>query len=129
MSGPRQPYQGYRILDFSQVLAGPVATQLLNASGAEVIKIEPPSGDQLRSLPMSQHQRPDEPSAAFVAANRGKQSLTLNVTTHRRKRRCFPLTAGSYCFNRHNLQCVGFTQASTVSSRASSGCCKTGVTF
>ena len=69
------PYHGIRILDFSQVIAGPIATHLLNASGADVIKIEAPAkGDQLRKLVFSSRQDKSRDSAAFTAINRGKRS-------------------------------------------------------
>jgi Predicted acyl-CoA transferases/carnitine dehydratase len=41
---------GVRVLDFSQYLPGPYATQLLADMGAEVVKIEPPKGDPMRCL-------------------------------------------------------------------------------
>ncbi len=75
-----KPFEGIRILDFSQVIAGPVASQLLNASGAQIIKIEAPGkGDQLRSMVLSPHQDRSRDSAAFNAVNRGKQSICLDL--------------------------------------------------
>ena len=44
-------YQGLRVLDFSQGVAGPMATMLLGDFGAEIIKIEPLEGDRLKSHP------------------------------------------------------------------------------
>ena len=67
-------FEGLKVIDFTQVLAGPFATQQLAALGAEVIKVEPlGTGDLTRSG------RPDRPSAMFTTANLGKKSLTLNL--------------------------------------------------
>ena len=44
-----KPLAGYRVADFSHVMAGPYATHLLCLLGAEVIKIEPPTGDAFRA--------------------------------------------------------------------------------
>lgn len=76
-----RPLEGIRILDFSRVLAGPMATQILAEMGAEVTKVERPgTGDESRVF---------EPcfaggeSAYFLAFNRGKRSLTLNLKSAR----------------------------------------------
>lgn len=79
-NGQTQPFSGYRILDFSQVIAGPVATQLLNSSGAQIIKVEAPAkGDQLRHMKLSQGQDTSRASATFTAINRGKRSICLDL--------------------------------------------------
>lgn len=59
---------GVRILDFGQYLAGPLATMLLADLGAEVIKIEAPGGDPMRSN-----------ESAFLGCQRGKRSLALDL--------------------------------------------------
>jgi crotonobetainyl-CoA:carnitine CoA-transferase CaiB-like acyl-CoA transferase len=67
---------GYKVIDFSQVLAGPTVTRLMAEMGAEVIKIElPPSGDRSRFLP---YQR-DGRSGYFVQQNRGKKSVCVDL--------------------------------------------------
>ena len=65
-----------RILDFTRVLSGPFATMMLGDLGAEVIKIEPPNGDESRFWPPIME---NGTSAYFLALNRNKQSLVLNL--------------------------------------------------
>jgi CoA:oxalate CoA-transferase len=69
--------QGIRVADFSAVVAGPYCTRLMARWGADVIKIEPPEGDHLRSL------RPlrDGASAMFGALNAGKRSVSVDLRT------------------------------------------------
>ena len=70
-----QPFAGIRVVDFTQVLAGPFATQQLGQLGAEIIKIEPPgTGDMTRNLMTGQRGAP-----SFLTCNIGKKSLTLNL--------------------------------------------------
>src|SRR3984893_5853736 len=64
---------GVRVLDLSRLLPGGYCTQLLQAQGAEVTKVEPPAGDPIRALPGG--------DAYFDALHRGKQLLTLDLRT------------------------------------------------
>ena len=68
---------GTRVIDLSRVLAGPLATQMLSDHGAEVIKIEPPLGDETRTLgpPFV-----DESAAYYHALNRNKRAIALDLT-------------------------------------------------
>ncbi len=70
------PLSGIRVLDFSTLLPGPLASLILAEAGAEVIKVErPPQGDELRSyLP-----RFGEDSVHFALLNRGKRSISLDL--------------------------------------------------
>jgi crotonobetainyl-CoA:carnitine CoA-transferase CaiB-like acyl-CoA transferase len=71
-------FEGIRIIDFTQVLAGPFATAQLAGLGADVIKIEQPgTGDQTRSLLGGPEDAGMTPS--FLTCNHGKRSLTLNL--------------------------------------------------
>jgi len=70
-----------KILDFSRMYAGPFCTMMLRDLGAEVIKVEiPGSGDGVRNLPPMTE---GEEAYIFVNINRGKKSITLNLTTPR----------------------------------------------
>ncbi len=71
-------FEGIRIIDFSQVLAGPFATAQLAQLGADVIKIEQPgAGDQTRGLMAGKDDGQMSPS--FLTCNIGKRSLTLDL--------------------------------------------------
>lgn len=74
-----KPLDGVRVLDFSRVLAAPLATQILAELGAHVVKIERPgTGDETRSF---EPKLPAGESAYFFAFNRGKKSVTLDLKT------------------------------------------------
>jgi len=69
------PLTGVRLLDLSAYIAGPYGCSLLAEMGAEVIKIEPPDGDNLRKYPST---LPSE-SRAFLGVNRSKLGLALDL--------------------------------------------------
>ena len=71
------PLHGVKVVEFTEIIAGPFAGMLLSDMGADVIKVEPPWGDPWRGTqPIS----PTE-SRVFIAYNRGKRSITLDLTT------------------------------------------------
>jgi crotonobetainyl-CoA:carnitine CoA-transferase CaiB-like acyl-CoA transferase len=75
------PLDNIRILDMSRVLAGPWAGQLLGDFGADVVKIEKPgSGDDTRHWGPPWLEGEDAESAYFLAANRNKRSVTVNIS-------------------------------------------------
>jgi crotonobetainyl-CoA:carnitine CoA-transferase CaiB-like acyl-CoA transferase len=72
------PLAGIRVLDFTRMLVGPIATMLLADLGADVIKIEPPEGEALRF--MHEEENP-EGSAFFISANRNKRDMVLDLAS------------------------------------------------
>jgi crotonobetainyl-CoA:carnitine CoA-transferase CaiB-like acyl-CoA transferase len=76
----KQILEGIRILDLTNVLAGPFATELLALCGGEVIKIENPSGGDLaRKLGCVAKLNQELMGTSFLAQNANKKSLTLNL--------------------------------------------------
>ncbi len=73
---PVHMLDGYKVLDFTQAVAGPTATLMLAEMGAEVIKVElAPNGDPTRAIPLVKNGR----SGYFVQHNRGKKGLCVDV--------------------------------------------------
>jgi crotonobetainyl-CoA:carnitine CoA-transferase CaiB-like acyl-CoA transferase len=76
MNKQSSPLSGIRVLDFTRAMAGPYCTMLLGDMGAEVIKVEPPEGDETR------HWKPPEYngiSTYFLSVNRNKKSIALDL--------------------------------------------------
>ena len=69
------PLSGVRVLDLSAYIAGPYGCTLLADQGAEVLKIEPPDGDNLRNYPSTLVNE----SRAFLGVNRSKRGLVLDL--------------------------------------------------
>jgi crotonobetainyl-CoA:carnitine CoA-transferase CaiB-like acyl-CoA transferase len=115
-SGARLPLAGLRVLDFGQYVAAPFATMLLADLGADVVKVEPPSGDQWR------HYDPFAPgeSRYFYALNRGKRSVMLDLKTDEGRARsreliesadalvhnCLPERAARFGLDRESVRAV-----------------------
>ncbi len=72
-----QPMAGVRIVEAAQMIAAPLATSILADQGAEVLKIEPPSGDRMRNLGNIRN----DMGSVFHGSNRGKKSLVLDIKT------------------------------------------------
>ncbi len=76
----RHVMEGFRVLDFTQVVAGPTTTRLMTEMGAEVIKVELyPNGDITRSLPVDREGL--GVTSYFIQQNRGKKSVCVNPRT------------------------------------------------
>src|SRR5260370_7978605 len=70
------PLSGYRIVDLTRMIAGPMATMILADQGADVIKIESPGlGDLTRAFAGPRHKM----APMFAIANRNKRSVVLNL--------------------------------------------------
>lgn len=65
-----------RVIDLTRVLGGPYCTQILGDHGAEIIKIEPPQGDEVRDWGPPFH---DDDAAYFIGVNRNKRSMALDL--------------------------------------------------
>ena len=79
MATPRHILDGYKVLDFTQIVAGPTCTLMMAEMGADVIKVEmTPNGDPARGGPyLSKEGR----SGYFVQHNRGKKGICVDIKT------------------------------------------------
>jgi CoA:oxalate CoA-transferase len=70
-----KPLAGIRVIELTNLIAGPLCASLLADMGADVVKVEPPGGDMARALPPLENGA----SASFAALNRNKRSLVLDL--------------------------------------------------
>ena len=75
----KQALDGVRVLEFTQVMAGPFCAMLLGDLGADIIKVEPPGGDTTRRM----GQRHGMESTGYWAVNRNKRGIVLNLKDRR----------------------------------------------
>lgn len=89
------PLSGYRIVDATQMVSGPMATMILADQGADVIKVEPPGlGDLTRALGGTRRGM----APAFVVINRNKRSIAINLKETRGLELLRRLVAGADVF-------------------------------
>lgn len=69
---------GLRVIDLSRVLGGPYCTQILADHGADIVKVEPPAGDETRDWGPPFH---DDDAAYFIGTNRNKRSIGLDLAS------------------------------------------------
>lgn len=77
MPDNRGPLAGVRIIDLTEFIFGPYATQTLGDMGAEVIKVENPGGDRQRHS--GKYGKHDDMGSVYMALNRNKKSITLDL--------------------------------------------------
>src|SRR5258706_6751931 len=75
-----KPFAGIRVLDFTRYVAGPFGTYQLALLGADVIKIEPKVGDDMRHSQLSKEWAAKGLGPSFMGINSNKRSLTLDLT-------------------------------------------------
>ena len=84
------PLDGVKILEFTEIIAGPFGGMMLSDMGADVIKVEPPWGEPWR---FTREFIPNE-SLTYMALNRGKRSLPLDLTTKEGREIVYKLVPG-----------------------------------
>ena len=86
--------EGIRVLDLTRAMAGPFCTMLLADMGADVVKVEPPGvGEMTRQMGFAAAKGDD--SAAFLAINRNKRSVTLDLKSEQGQELFHRLAAGA----------------------------------
>ncbi|MGB9224071.1 CaiB/BaiF CoA transferase family protein [Mycobacterium sp.] len=75
-SGPRGPLAGVRVVDLTAMVMGPYCTQIMADMGADVIKVEPPQGDDTRYVSVGPARGM---SGVFVNVNRGKRGIAIDL--------------------------------------------------
>jgi len=88
-TGPAGPLSGVRVLDLSAYIAGPYGCSLLADQGADVIKVEPPAGDNLRAYPSTL----EGENRAFLGVNRSKRGVVLDLKQERDRAALLALVA------------------------------------
>ena len=101
MIGPefKPAFDGLRVIDLTQGLAGPYCAMLMAQNGADVVKVEPPEGDWSRRLGVPAG--PDR-SAAYVASNRGKRAIAADLKSSEGMEIVRALTRGADVFMESN---------------------------
>jgi len=94
------PLAGVRVIDLTQVVLGPIGTQILGDAGADVVKVEPPDGDMTRFIGP---RRSEGMAAYFANLNRNKRSVVLDLKRPASRAALMRLVAGADVFV-HNMR-------------------------
>ena len=100
------PLAGVRVVDLTAMVMGPYCTQILADMGADVIKVEPPRGDDTRYVSVGPA---PGMSGVFVNVNRGKRSVVLDLRTEHGKTALRALIAGADVFI-HSMRAKAITK-------------------
>ncbi len=100
------PLAGVRVVDLTAMVMGPYCTQILADMGADVIKVEPPRGDDTRYVSVGPA---PGMSGVFVNVNRGKRSVVLDLRTEHGKAALRALIAGADVFI-HSMRAKAITK-------------------
>ena len=87
--------KGIKVLDLTSMVSGPVAAMMLADQGAEVIKVEPTTGEQMRHIGPTVN----KVTAAFFSCNRGKQSIAVDLKSEEGKKILFDLAESADVLN------------------------------
>ncbi|MDQ1500859.1 MAG: CoA:oxalate CoA-transferase, partial [Actinomycetota bacterium] len=79
---PDLPLSGYRVVDFTANMSGPFATQILGDQGADVVKVEAPGGDVIRTIGTGRAGM----SGYFANLNRSKRSVVVDLVSNEGRR-------------------------------------------
>ena len=93
------PLKGVKVLDLTGMVSGPVGAMMLADQGAEVIKVEPITGELVRHMAAPHN----GVNPVFFSCNRGKKSIALNLKSEEGKEIVFKLAAESDVFM-HNFR-------------------------
>ena len=83
--------EGIKVLDLTSMVSGPVAAMMLADQGAEVVKVEPTTGEQMRHIGPTVN----KVTAAFFSCNRGKRSIAVDLKSDDGKKILFDLVKGA----------------------------------